>query len=222
MKQQNQKQETWLELSEAADYLGVHFTTLRRWADAGEISFMRTPGGRRRFSQRALEAFLKRVSAASHADKQSTNLAVMQPFQDRAIDQTRKNISSINNSDNWIARLNPEQRQLLKSTGHRLMVLLLQYNSRPDGGEVFLEEGKRIAREYSEVCAGVGLSLPETVRVFLFFRRSIVDSIHETDHLGDSFDQESLRLFHRTNDFMDALLLDLIGSYPGSSAGDII
>ena len=30
----------WMRLSEAADYIGVHFTTLRRWTDAGEISYL--------------------------------------------------------------------------------------------------------------------------------------------------------------------------------------
>ena len=36
----------WLDLSAAADYLGVHFTTLRRWTDDGKVPCIRTPGGR--------------------------------------------------------------------------------------------------------------------------------------------------------------------------------
>lgn len=48
----------WLSLKEASDFLGVHFTTLRGWADQGEIPVLRTPGGHRRFSLNDLRRFL--------------------------------------------------------------------------------------------------------------------------------------------------------------------
>ena len=38
-----------LRLSEAASLLGVRPETLRRWADAGTVPCVRTPGGERRF-----------------------------------------------------------------------------------------------------------------------------------------------------------------------------
>jgi excisionase family DNA binding protein len=34
---------------EAAERLGVHVSTLNRWADAGHLETYRTPGGHRRF-----------------------------------------------------------------------------------------------------------------------------------------------------------------------------
>jgi excisionase family DNA binding protein len=213
MKQRNLKPETWYDLSEAADYLGVHFTTLRRWADTGKIPFIRTPGGRRRFSALVLEQFVQQMGAGP-GELTVVQSGDIQPLEERAIDQTRKNIHSLSLSENWIGRLSEEQRFHLKGTGQKLMVLLLQYNSRTEGGEAFLQEGKRIAREYAQVCDSVGLSLPETVRIFLFFRRAILNAIHETDRLEQVMDQESLRLFSRTTDFMDGLLLDLIGNFP--------
>ena len=39
----------WLNLGEAAEILGVHPSTLRAWADHGEIPAHRTPGKHRRF-----------------------------------------------------------------------------------------------------------------------------------------------------------------------------
>jgi excisionase family DNA binding protein len=48
----------WLSLKDASDFLGVHFTTLRGWADRGEIPVFRTPGGHRRFSVADLRRFL--------------------------------------------------------------------------------------------------------------------------------------------------------------------
>ena len=52
----------WLALKEARDFLGVHFTTLRSWADAGDIAVFRTPGGHRRFSLDDLRRFLSERS----------------------------------------------------------------------------------------------------------------------------------------------------------------
>ena len=49
----------WLTLKEASEFLGVHFTTLRKWADEGEIRVFRTPGGHRRFSLADLRRFLE-------------------------------------------------------------------------------------------------------------------------------------------------------------------
>lgn len=43
----------------AAEYLGVHVGTVRRWTDRGELAFYRTPGGQRRFRPEELEAFLR-------------------------------------------------------------------------------------------------------------------------------------------------------------------
>ena len=47
----------WLPLKQAADRLGVHSTTLRRWADNGDIPVMLTPGGHRRFTVADIERF---------------------------------------------------------------------------------------------------------------------------------------------------------------------
>ncbi len=206
--------ETWLDLSAAADYLGVHFTTLRRWADNGKISYMRTPGGRRRFSVSALEQFLKRFS-----EEATGGLAVTPstygPLERRAIDIARRSVRSlpVQGQGNWLTRLSDEQRAAMRGTGSRLMALLLQYNSRTEGGEAYLEEGRRISGEYGRVCCTVGLSLPDTVQVFQFFRRSILDAVHETGQLANGKDEESLRLYNRTIDFLDELMISLIVNY---------
>ena len=47
-----------LTISEAATYLGVSLSTVRRWSDAGVLPNYRTPGGQRRFDRDQLDAFL--------------------------------------------------------------------------------------------------------------------------------------------------------------------
>jgi excisionase family DNA binding protein len=48
----------WLTLGQAATYLGVAQSTMRKWSDAGRLPAFYTPGGHRRFLQGDLDAFL--------------------------------------------------------------------------------------------------------------------------------------------------------------------
>jgi excisionase family DNA binding protein len=44
-----------LTIGQAAQLLGVDVSSLRRWARQGKITFVRTPGGHRRFLRSELE-----------------------------------------------------------------------------------------------------------------------------------------------------------------------
>ncbi|NJM08455.1 helix-turn-helix domain-containing protein [Candidatus Gracilibacteria bacterium] len=55
-----------LSLAEASKRLGVHATTLRRWADAGAIPVYMTPGGHRRFASGDIEALIAGERQHSH------------------------------------------------------------------------------------------------------------------------------------------------------------
>jgi excisionase family DNA binding protein len=48
----------WLTLGQAATYLGVAQSTVRKWSDGGRLPAFYTPGGHRRFRRGDLDAFL--------------------------------------------------------------------------------------------------------------------------------------------------------------------
>jgi excisionase family DNA binding protein len=50
----------WLTLGQAAKYLGVAQSTIRKWSDLGRLSAFYTPGGHRRYRRGDLDAFLER------------------------------------------------------------------------------------------------------------------------------------------------------------------
>jgi excisionase family DNA binding protein len=50
----------WLTLGQAAKFLGVAQSTIRKWSDQGRVPAFYTPGGHRRYRRRDLEAFLDR------------------------------------------------------------------------------------------------------------------------------------------------------------------
>jgi len=48
----------WLTLGQAAKYLGVAQSTIRKWSDGGRLLAFYTPGGHRRYRRSDLDAFL--------------------------------------------------------------------------------------------------------------------------------------------------------------------
>src|SRR3712207_2950173 len=50
----------WLTLGQAAKYLGVAQSTIRKWSDLGRLPAFYTPGGHRRYRRADLDVFLER------------------------------------------------------------------------------------------------------------------------------------------------------------------
>src|ERR1041384_6552827 len=50
----------WLTLGQAARFLGVAQSTIRKWSDLGRVPAFYTPGGHRRYRRSDLETFIDR------------------------------------------------------------------------------------------------------------------------------------------------------------------
>jgi excisionase family DNA binding protein len=197
----------WLDVSEAAKYLGVHFTTLRRWADAGDIPSIRTPGGRRRFHITELENFIQ-------TSRQNNRRDMILHWGTKVINNSRQQIQDRNlQAESWMKNLATEQKNNLRLSGNRLMGLLMQYTSRLENGEPFLEEGKHIAKEYGQICHNAGLPISQSIQAFLFFQRSILGAVHETGVMSGISDQESTNIYQRASFFFDVLLIAMVDQY---------
>jgi excisionase family DNA binding protein len=57
----------WLTLGQAAKYLGVAQSTIRKWSDLGRVPAFYTPGGHRRYRRSDLDAFLDRSGPGGRA-----------------------------------------------------------------------------------------------------------------------------------------------------------
>jgi len=65
----------WLTLGQAAKYLGVAQSTIRKWSDQGRVPAFYTPGGHRRFRRADLDAFVG-SSRAGHRSSAPVVLVV--------------------------------------------------------------------------------------------------------------------------------------------------
>ena len=59
----------WLTLGQAARYLGVAQSTIRKWSDQGRLPAFYTPGGHRRYRLRDLDAFVAGSAGAATAPR---------------------------------------------------------------------------------------------------------------------------------------------------------
>jgi len=59
----------WLTLGQAARYLGVAQSTIRKWSDQGRLAAFYTPGGHRRYRQRDLDAFVAGSASGASASR---------------------------------------------------------------------------------------------------------------------------------------------------------
>jgi excisionase family DNA binding protein len=196
-----------LEITEAAKILSVHPSTLRRWADTGKVPFVRTLSGRRKFTRSVLEQ-ARQEMGNSHTLPAPRNLEA------KTLSIAHMPTKQLSDKQGeWMSRLNEEQMLLFRYSGQRLLGLLMQFISRDEGSETFLDEGRNVAALYGRMCCKAGLSVSQTAEAFLFFRRSILESVISTAGLGGPNDVDGHRVFLRTSDFFDALLVATTESY---------
>lgn len=201
-------------LTEAASILGVHPSTLRAWADRGEISVSRTAGGHRRFSRAELDSW----SAARRRGNLPGADVVIQNVLGRARFEVSEGRLS---EENWYRRLDGSARQEHRALGRRLLTALLGFVSSGRDSVAALGAAHAIGREYQRLGRASGLSLAETVQAYQFFRENLRQSL--SDALGaNAGNREAIRAWRvlqgQTAQFADAVLLALITAWTGGDS----
>ncbi len=201
----------WIGITEAAEKLGLHPSTLRRWADAGRIPSRRTLSGRRRFERSAIENLHLEKDYEKPTGPANNLEASMQDF-------TSIHTKALAIREQGLKmRLNEEQTLFFRYSGQSMMSLLMHYISRNNNAENFLEEAKKIAREYGLVLARAGVPASQAAEFYLDFRRSILASMLATTGLAGQNDRDGQDILIRLSDFFDALLIATIESHASIS-----
>lgn len=196
----------WLSLSQAADILGVHNTTLRRWADNGDIPHMLTPGGHRRFSARDVEHF------ADRQRQESTSVSLEQVWAEQALTQTRRELV-VKKDKPWLSVQNEDVRERHRELGRRLLGLTLQYISDQDGNGGLLAEAEAVGHEYGRIATKAGLPLTESLQATLFFRDMLVETSLQLPESAHVKPEANLRLMRRINQLLNAVQLAIAEAY---------
>ena len=202
------EEKQWLSLSEAGTLLGVHPTTLRRWADSGSIPYFRTPGGHRRFRASDLNAWMqgKQASALVTQSEAMVQSAVGYTRQEMAAKQ-------VSNQSWYAAFAQEEDRQQMRDTGRQLFGLAIQYMGRTRDHEPILHEGQRIGEFYGQQCAKNDVALVDTVRALFFFRESLLRVARPGQANPGQYYTEDVRIHHQLCHFLDEVMYACLASY---------
>jgi excisionase family DNA binding protein len=189
----------WVNLARACSILGVNESTVRRWADAGQIRCFRTPGGHRRFAESELQAMTEgrapdhelRAAAVSRIHRQ------LQGDKDTA----------------WYQNIEAAERDLLRPLGRRLVEIVDDYIARR-GRRADLElEVAEIGAEYGRQLRGRDMPLLQAMQAFTFFRRSLDETAKQLADRKRMAPEESSRAREEIAGLADKVLIGVTAAY---------
>ncbi len=201
-------QDRWLTLGQACRLLNVDESTLRRWADAGQVRTFRTPGGHRRFAESDVSAIVD-----GRGKKQQ-----LRDVNDLTTRRIRRDVHSSQNAD-WYASVDDAQRERLRVLGRGLMTLVADYVAKRRRKTSLLEEARATGAQYGAALAGAGMSLSQAMHAFTFFRRSLDQSAKQALAKQGAPSTESTDVCEQISVLADEVLLGIAGAYERALGG---
>lgn len=191
----------WLTLGQACRLLNVDESTLRRWADAGQVRTFRTPGGHRRFAEVDVREIV--LGRARHA-----------PFSDVGDLATKRIRRQLTREHaDWYAHVDAQQREKLRPLGRRLMGLVAAYVARRGRRASLLDEARATGAEYGMELAHAGMSLSQAIQAFTFFRRSLDESAKQALNKTGTPAGESIDVIEQIMALADEVLMGIASAY---------
>jgi excisionase family DNA binding protein len=188
--------------------LGVDESTLRRWADAGQIRAFRTPGGHRRFAEADVQAIVSGQAYKPHA--RPGDLGTL------ALARIRRQLQRGPVHDApWHVEPGEQERERMRVLGRRLVAFVSDYLS-GRGRRGARSEAREIGHEYGRELAQAGLSLQQTLEAFTFFRRSLDQATRQVAQKTGLSPEETLTHHEQIMGLADEVLLGIAESFQES------
>jgi excisionase family DNA binding protein len=201
----DQDEASHLSLSAASRLLGVHSTTLRRWADAGAVPVYITPGGHRRFARTDIETLVSR--------RPLDGQAIGSAWASKALAVTRGELPTSHGRPGWLSRLAEDDRAAWRRIGQQLMGVVLRYINSPSDDEGLLAEARVIGTDYASHARQAGMPLTAALEAALFFRDSLVDAAMDMPEEARLRPETSARLLKRISRVANEVHLAVAASY---------
>ncbi len=162
--------QNWISLTVAASQLGVSESTVRRWADSGEVQSYRTPGGHRRI----LEDDLRRLVSAAHASPGRDTDRIS----DIALARVKRRISHGRQGHSMagLDSLGDDVKGRLRLLGRQLVDLFARYIASDSKKDRFSEDARTIGREYGRTLVAERVGLTTAIATFNSMRRSLEET----------------------------------------------
>ena len=163
-----------LSVSAAAERLGVHVGTVRRWTDEGTLPEARTPGGHRRIPVEAVERLRReRTAGGDGAD------VAVQAWADRDGRRRPRRTGGTRPAPTGTGRFQGPARVHRRETGRQLVGLLLRHVAGTGDAEARDAEVRRLAWGYALDMKDRALPISQALEATLFFPRC-PDRVHRS------------------------------------------
>ncbi len=206
----------WLTIHEASALVGVSPATLRRWCNAGEVRAFTTPGGHRRFARAAVLGMLPPASRGrpTMASLGATAESITRVY--------RRNVSR---SVAWPASIDalaPSAREPFRECGRSIVRALVEYLDAPGAQDAArrLAIAESAAARHGQIAARSGVSMRDTVALFLRFRAPFLHELGAVARRRDMDATDATGLLEAATDAIDRLMPALIAGHE-DGAGDL-
>jgi excisionase family DNA binding protein len=184
--------------------LGVDESTLRRWADNGQVRAFRTLGGHRRFA----EPDIRELLAGGRDGQRYRELGEL------AVTRIRRQLHTRPAREaSWYATVDEPARDRLRPLGRKLAALAADYLRRRARRAGLLEDARQLGHEYGRELAGSGLPLSQAVEAFIFFRRSLDDATKQATQQHGLSAVDALSAYEQVTTLADQVLIGLTEAY---------
>ena len=192
----------WVSLARACEILGVNESTVRRWADSGEIQVFRTPGGHRRFDEAELQEL---VDTGGRRPDRSLETA--------ALSRIRRQLHSNKSDARWYRETDADERDALRPLGQRLLEIVDDYIAKRGRRNDLEEEVSAIGKAYGGELQRRGMPLSQAIQAFTFFRRSLDETAKQLADRDRMPPDEAAAAREQIAGLADRVLLSLTAVY---------
>jgi len=203
--------EDWLSLSEVADKLGVHPSTVRSWSDQGHLPAHRTQGGHRRFRRSDVDLWIQTHREEGLDEGHLVVQAAMKNIRVKVSEGTLE-------GEGWYKKLDDEARVQYRHSGRALLQGLLE--SLAQNGDYDDSEARSLGFEYASRGWRRGLTAAEASRAFLFFRNTLLEAMLAV------YEEASIQtpkawsdIFRKIFRFTDQIQITLLETYEAYQRG---
>jgi excisionase family DNA binding protein len=202
----------WLSLSDVAELLGIHPSTVRLWSDKGALPVHRTQGGHRRYLRSEVDLWRQ----SQRADGKNEAHLVVQ----NALKNTRFQVSEGHlAAEAWYIKMDDDAREQYRKSGRTLLEGLFSFLA--SHGKTAAAEAQSLGYEYASRGRRYGLSAAEAVHAFLFFRNVLMDSMLAVYEAAAVQSPEAWSgMFRKINEFTDKILVTLLETYEAYERGN--
>ncbi|MEX2237177.1 MAG: helix-turn-helix domain-containing protein [Dehalococcoidia bacterium] len=191
----------WVSLGKACQLVGVNETTLRRWADAGQLRSYRTPGGHRRFAEEDLRNLLSGRSVGRY-----------QGLGDMTVNRIRRQVHG-KEGEEVVSSMAEQARSELRDLGRELLNMIIDTLEHRAHRTRNRETAQKLGTMYGEALKREGFRFSEAVRAFSFFRKNLDETTRHTVRKQGLSADEAMNAYELISSLTDQVLTGIADSY---------